>query len=347
MFNKEGFKKLAMATGLSQKRLADAIGIQFGTLRSYIEGEQPCVENLVKIADYFAVPLDFLMGRCTEEQANSILDNYSANFMALRLAPYESYLIGRAKLPSNFVNNRYNGEEPYPYNLVDAINGEPIDWVLRKENIDGLEWAVSTLNERERLCVNAYYREGNSLSAVGKLIGVTTERARQILHRAVRRLCHPSKASQILNGWHSIEEIDTYINTVLKEKEKALAERELFLKEKENALTEKDKKINAIADELRLQGRTEQVEDALRSTNDMSLYSRDLCCLDLSVRPFNCLYRAGIRTVGDIISSLEENAENFKHIRNLGMKSYTEVLRKLDETFCTRKFTDTYLNYGE
>ena len=48
--------------------------------------------------------------------------------------------------------------------------------------------------------------------------------------------------------------------------------------------------------------------------------------LDLSVRSFNCLKRAGIDTVEDLISKTEE--EMIK-VRNLGKKSLEEVILKL------------------
>ena len=48
--------------------------------------------------------------------------------------------------------------------------------------------------------------------------------------------------------------------------------------------------------------------------------------LDLSVRSFNCLKRAGINTVEDLIN---KTAEDMMKVRNLGKKSYEEVLGKL------------------
>ena len=48
--------------------------------------------------------------------------------------------------------------------------------------------------------------------------------------------------------------------------------------------------------------------------------------LDLSVRSFNCLKRANINTVGDLISKTED--EMIK-VRNLGHKSLEEVIHKL------------------
>ena len=48
--------------------------------------------------------------------------------------------------------------------------------------------------------------------------------------------------------------------------------------------------------------------------------------LDLSVRSFNCLKRAGIDTVEDLINRTEEDMIK---VRNLGRKSLEEVIQKL------------------
>ena len=49
--------------------------------------------------------------------------------------------------------------------------------------------------------------------------------------------------------------------------------------------------------------------------------------LDLSVRSFNCLQRAGINTVEDLINKSEDE---MMKVRNLGRKSLEEVMAKLD-----------------
>ncbi|MBC8610803.1 DNA-directed RNA polymerase subunit alpha [uncultured Ruminococcus sp.] len=49
--------------------------------------------------------------------------------------------------------------------------------------------------------------------------------------------------------------------------------------------------------------------------------------LDLSVRSFNCLKRAGINTVGDLINKSEDD---MMKVRNLGKKSLEEVVFKLN-----------------
>ena len=49
--------------------------------------------------------------------------------------------------------------------------------------------------------------------------------------------------------------------------------------------------------------------------------------LDLSVRSYNCLKRAGINTVEDLTNRTEED---MMKVRNLGKKSLEEVSKKLE-----------------
>ena len=50
--------------------------------------------------------------------------------------------------------------------------------------------------------------------------------------------------------------------------------------------------------------------------------------LEFSVRSFNCLKRAGINTVGDLVN---KSPEEMMRVRNLGKKSLEEVISKLAE----------------
>jgi DNA-directed RNA polymerase subunit alpha len=50
--------------------------------------------------------------------------------------------------------------------------------------------------------------------------------------------------------------------------------------------------------------------------------------LELSVRSYNCLKRAGINTVEELTN---KTAEDMMKVRNLGRKSLEEVLSKLKE----------------
>ena len=74
-----------------------------------------------------------------------------------------------------------------------------------------------------------------------------------------------------------------------------------------------------------LDGRPTVVEksaDPQRTVLDMTIEE-----LDLSVRSFNCLKRANINTVADLISKTEDE---MMKVRNLGRKSLEEVIGKLE-----------------
>ena len=78
---------------------------------------------------------------------------------------------------------------------------------------------------------------------------------------------------------------------------------------------------------------TEQV-DEVEITSDRQEEDRERLLdmtieeLDLSVRSYNCLKRAGINTVGELVRKTEEE---MMKVRNLGKKSLEEVDQKLRE----------------
>ncbi len=73
----------------------------------------------------------------------------------------------------------------------------------------------------------------------------------------------------------------------------------------------------------------EKVEEGTSSKQSMAIEE-----MDLSVRSYNCLKRAGINTVEDLISKSEDE---MMKVRNLGRKSLDEVLGKLAELGLTLK----------
>ena len=66
----------------------------------------------------------------------------------------------------------------------------------------------------------------------------------------------------------------------------------------------------------------EKADTAKEKVLDMTIEE-----LDLSVRSFNCLKRAGINTVEDLRGKTEED---MMKVRNLGRKSLEEVIAKLN-----------------
>ena len=67
------------------------------------------------------------------------------------------------------------------------------------------------------------------------------------------------------------------------------------------------------------------VEDKGEKDSKLSVVIEDL---DFSVRTYNCLKRAAINTIGDLVVRTEDDMIK---VRNLGKKSLDEVVAKLAE----------------
>lgn len=63
-------------------------------------------------------------------------------------------------------------------------------------------------------------------------------------------------------------------------------------------------------------------------TSKLDVLDRPIEELELNVRPFNCMRRAGIVTIGDLVQHTDEEVKNF---RNLGSKSFDEIVDRLAE----------------
>lgn len=57
-------KQLVAETGISQQKLADDLGLSIQSVNYYIhEKREPSIATLIKLADYFGVSVDYLIGR--------------------------------------------------------------------------------------------------------------------------------------------------------------------------------------------------------------------------------------------------------------------------------------------
>ena len=78
------------------------------------------------------------------------------------------------------------------------------------------------------------------------------------------------------------------------------------------------------------------VVDAIEAKQE-KVYEMTIEELDMSVRSFNCLKRAGIDTVKDLVNKTEED---MIRVRNLGKKSLEEVIQKLQSLGLSLKKED-------
>lgn len=198
----------------------------------------------------------------------------------------------------------------YPETLLKALGIEPNNFenyyneIVPNFDENFKKLSFDTLNDREERMLVAYFKEKMNFAEIGRNEGLTRERVRQIVAKAVRKLRHSRAINILTTSLHQYELIN------------AQEREELYLKIKREMTYELALQIIKEHDEL------EQQYIASNQKN----WSIDE--LDLSVRSHNCLKRAGIATIGELI---EHTEEDMKKVKNLGKKSLKELREKLAE----------------
>ena len=82
---------------------------------------------------------------------------------------------------------------------------------------------------------------------------------------------------------------------------------------------------------------TFEVAGETEADNNSKIYDMAIEELDLSVRSYNCLKRAGINIVAELV---ERDEEEMMKVRNLGRKSLEEVQQKLAALGLTLRDSD-------
>lgn len=197
---------------------------------------------------------------------------------------------------------------PYPYNLLDDICGEPYRGILDEDQQHGLDYVIGTLTERQQDCIKRYYDGEESLEDIGRANGVTRERIRQIIAKSLRMLRHPSRKRYITHGF------DIASGALRKQAEDRHREHIEWLEAEYTAkIAELQQKIS----------NADSITDYKQATEFVKSMDTPIHELDLSVRSFNCLARAGIDTLGKICGlSYDELAK----VRNVGRKSVEEIV---------------------
>ena len=304
--------------GLSLAQLSEATGLSTAGLQAYCAGRwEPSLRTAAAISDYLCVPLDVLFGMQDEGVVERVLQDYGKSFMQLRRRDYEYTIRSGKKRGGSFVAKGSSINAPWPYNLLDdvimlrpdhrkGITSPDRCWqeLLEPDQEAALQYALSTLTEKEQTFIRGYYEEDKSLEEIGQAHGLTRERVRQVLAKAVRKLRHPARLKLIQYGLEGYEHMTANRkrreqleaeDRELDELEQEIAQRRAFL-EGAVPLPEKTDNKGSIPVEM----------------------------LGLTVRSYNCMKRAGCRTLDDVVS-LAKDGELLK-IRNLGRKCLSEIL---------------------
>lgn len=317
----ENIRFLMQKSNITVKQLAEKTGFAEQTMRTYLTGKSsPSLRSTIVIADFFHVPVDFLVDRCSSQDAEQIFENYQDYFSVLHDASLDVYLLNKYAEDDYMKTDKVS---VFPYNLMEAI-------MMKDDNAciefceSGLETAISRLTEREQELINLRYREEMTLEEVSKNTGLGRERVRQIVAKACRKLRHPSNLQLIQMG-----------SLGVKKKSELMAYEER-LKEKERVLKLKEADLKKLSEELALRDsdKTEPEDDFENDVRYMPIEY-----LNLSVRAYNCLKRAGIDTIGKA-ADRAANGDIHK-IRNMGVRSTLDVLDRLMENGCG-DFHDRY-----
>lgn len=76
---------------------------------------------------------------------------------------------------------------------------------------------------------------------------------------------------------------------------------------------------------------TPVVDESESDGIDRQIYELPIEDLELTVRAYNCLKRAGITQVGEILEKLKKGQDEILAIRNFGQKSLDELMERLEE----------------
>ncbi len=184
--------------------------------------------------------------------------------------------------------------EPYPRNmLLEAYGEETIECFepFSRDMMAGLHYVLSTLKEREMEILKYRYVDREPLSEIAKRYSLTRESIRKYIFRAFQKLRRPDRYYIIKQGMAS------YMN-------------EMF-----DSLYQEGYTDGQISARNKLTGEIPKV----------GFYDIALEDLNISIRSFNCLKRAGINTVGECM-----NCDFPLRIRYMGMHSVCEIATVLE-----------------
>ena len=90
-------KNLRMERGLYQKHISDLLGIGISTISAYERNDKkPKQESLIKLADYYGVTVDYLLGQ--DKTIDNLEEEFPEGIQVLRRASKELTLKAKAKM---------------------------------------------------------------------------------------------------------------------------------------------------------------------------------------------------------------------------------------------------------
>lgn len=264
--------------------------------------------SYIKLADFYGVDLDYLLGRNTQPTINKNIVTYDIikdinKFNKINFNEPDTDNIEEiteikkveTKILQDIIKKEKLIHTDYPINILNAI----FDQNILKTEIEIVPTIIKDLEiiyneyltEREIYVIKMRFIKQLTLENVGKLLNVGRERIRQIEAIAIRKL----RRGYITNSL--VYKIDDDIEN-------------------------KKQELNKIKDEIEKYNNKIQTRRIV--TKPIHIYE-----LNFSIRTTNSLIRANIDTLEKLVKYTLNN--EILKTRSLGKKSYFEILNKLQD----------------
>ena len=198
----------------------------------------------------------------------------------------------------------------YPINLICTIKNTE-DKISMPDHIDErMNRLLARLSERDKYVVKLRYEQYLPYSKIGKILGVTLERVRQIDTKILKKLRHPSRIKYLTWKMKDIVAAEKNESTS-KPKPKRHYHILFSIPECKNP---------------RFLYFNSPLRKYMSMSNNMENLTIDY--LGLSVRAYNILRRNNIATISDL---LNYSIENLMQIKNAGSRIQNEILSKISQ----------------
>lgn len=202
----------------------------------------------------------------------------------------------------------------YPISLLAFILDDVVAAIALKDH-SGFDWALANaLTDRERKIIIYRWRDRLTLSDVAEKYGVTRERIRQMEGKSLRKLQNKHIREVIRSGIDD-EEINRRLRSQIKDENIELRKTLKKIIDNKN-----------LAEQYLNGEHTGDVPEFIREAMPTLVHDESISVLNLSVRSYNCLYRAGYLHLSDFYGV---NREKLRRVRNLGKRSFDEVIEAL------------------
>lgn len=163
--------------------------------------------------------------------------------------------------------------EEYPYNLLTAIVGQTAlvpPEVMTTDRCHGLQYALATLEDRERDVIRGRYENNLSRGEIGRAWDLSIERIRQIETKAIAKLRYPARWNYIKLGIsHRVQEAHTK------------GYHEGYNVGYQNGVYDTQHGVTL-------------------TSQDAEHFHLPIECMELSTRARSCLMMANLKTIGDV-----------------------------------------------